>query len=70
MVASRILPLVLRGGGRRTVEAASPQFPRRDAEYVESQGAGGQSVSTGAQVRRLAGSLGCSSRAASAVLER
>lgn len=66
VVAIRIQPLVLRGA-RRTVEAASLQFPRRDAEYVESQRAGGQSVSTEAQVRMLAGLLGGSSRAASAV---
>lgn len=54
VVGNRIQPLVqrggrgsktTRGGGQRSIEAASPQFPRGDAEYVESPGAGGQSVS-------------------------
>lgn len=58
-------------GGQRSIEAASPQFPRGDAEYVESPGAGGQSVSNrgaGGGEGELAGLLGAFSRAASAAL--
>lgn len=43
-----------RGGvetrGRRSIEAAKPAAVRGDAEHVESQRAGGQSVSTDEQV--------------------
>lgn len=58
-----------RRGGQRSIEAASPQFPRGDAEYVEGPGAGGQSVSNrgaGGGEGELAGLLGAFSRAASA----
>lgn len=81
VVGNRIQPLVQRGGearrrrggGQRSIEAASPQFPRGDAEYVESPGAGGQSVSSrgaGGGEGELAGLLGAFSRAASAAPSR
>lgn len=49
-------PPLARGGGgvetrgRRSIEAAKPAAVRGDAEHVESQRAGGQSVSTDEQV--------------------